>query len=423
MTGKLFTSGLMYNPVIKFIVLHFLIFSLLFIILVLVLVIYRQRKRLKKEEFIIESIREASEKLPEMGHRIEFIKMICKIIKNITNSDEFVYFTYNEKSKLLIPLYAESPYAEQVLKVRLGLGEGFTGRVARMRKPGILNFANEKKGSKHVEGTPKEENSLLAVPMLFNNSLLGVILQVKYGNKIFDEEDLTLSEIFVNIISGFLYTKNLIYGMRNSIVQLIISFVKNVEYKDAYTAGHSIRVGHFAEIIARKMGLSERDILITKIGGFLHDLGKIAVADRILKEEKNLKEEDWENIKSHPKVGAELISKFEFLQDVVPCIWFHHKHYDGTGYPCYPIKGEEIPICGRIIAVADAIDAITTTRPGHPARSLRWAFRELGNKSGTQFDPKVVEAAIASKEEIAMYVRKEFDVEDEENYRDFEKIF
>ncbi len=408
---------------IRFIVLHSFLFISVIVILVLLLIIFRQEKKLKKEEFIIESIRRASEKLPEMGHRIEYIRMICKIIKNITNSDEFVYFSYNEKAKILVPIYAESPYADQILRVRLKIGEGFSGQVAMKRKPGILNYANERKGSVHVNGTPREKNSLLAVPMVFNNSLLGVILQVKYGDKTFDEEDLTLSEIFVNIVAGFLYTKNLIYGMRNSVVQLIISFVKNVEYKDAYTAGHSIRVGHFAEIIARRMGLSEREVLVAKIGGFLHDLGKIAVADRILKEEKKLEEEDWKNIRSHPKVGAELISKFEFLQDVVPCIWFHHKHYDGSGYPCYPIKGEEIPICGRIVAVADAIDAITTTRPGHPARSLRWAFEELKKKSGTQFDPKVVEAAISSKDEIEMYVRKEFDIEDEENYRDFEKIF
>ncbi len=403
--------------------LHIILSFLIFVLIVFIVVILKQLKNLRKKNLIIDSVMKVSEKLPEMGHRVDFIKLIGKKLRDITDADEFVYFSYNEKMKILIPLYAESPYSYQILKIRLKLGEGFSGKVAQEREPRILNFANEEKGSKHVEGTPYEENSLLGIPMIFNNSLLGVILQVKYGKKTFNEEELKLSEMFVNLVSGFLYSKNLLYSMRNSVVQLIISFVKNVEYKDAYTAGHSIRVGHFAEIIARKMGLSDREVLIAKIGGFLHDLGKIAVDDGILKDKAVLDDDDWEKIRSHPKIGAEIISKFEFLQEVVPCIWFHHKHYDGSGYPCYPLKGEEIPICGRIIAVADAIDAITTARPGHPARSLHWAFEELKKKKGAQFDPKVVDAAISSKKEIEKYVRKEFDIEDEENYRDFEKIF
>lgn len=401
---------------------HLFLIAFSLILIIFIFVMINQIKKLKRKNLIIQSIKKASDKLPEMGHRMDFIKLIGSTLKEITHSEEFVYFSYNEKMKMLVPIYAESPYAEQISEIRLKIGEGFTGKAAKERKSGILNFADEKKGSVHVPGTPYEKNSLLAIPMIFNGSLLGVILQVKYGNKIFNEEDLTLSEIFVNIVASFLYTKNLLYGMRNGVVQLIISFVKSVEYRDAYTAGHSIRVGHFAEIIARGMGLTEREILIVKIGGFLHDIGKIAVEDRILKEKSPLNNEDWIKIKTHPEVGAEMISKFEFLKEVVPCIWFHHKHYDGSGYPSYPVKGKDIPVCGRIVAVADAIDAITTTRPGHPARSLNRAFEELIRNSGSQFDPEVVQAAIKNKEEIERYVRKEFDVEDKENYRDFEKI-
>ncbi len=401
---------------------HLFLIAFSLILVIFIFVMINQIKKLKRKNLVIQSIKKISDKLPEMGHRMDFIKLIGSTLKEITHSEEFVYFSYNKKMKVLVPIYVESPYAKQILEIRLKIGEGFTGKTAKEGKPGILNFADEKKGSIHIPGTPYEKNSLLAIPMIFNGSLLGVILQVKYGNKIFNEEDLALSEIFVNTVASFLYTKNLLYGMRNSVVQLIISFVKNVEYRDAYTAGHSIRVGHFAEIIARGMGLTEREILIAKIGGFLHDIGKIAVEDRILKEKSPLDDEDWIKIKTHPEVGAEMISKFEFLKEVVPCIWFHHKHYDGSGYPSYPVKGKDIPICGRIVAVADAIDAITTTRPGHPARSLNRAFEELIRNSGSQFDPEVVEAAIKNKKEIERYVRKEFDVEDEENYRDFEKI-
>ncbi len=402
---------------------HILLILLSAALVIMIIILNRQLKRLERKELIISSIKAVSEKVPEMGHRIEFLKLICSTLKDITGAQEFVYFVYNSNLQKLIPAYTESPYAKEIMNTTLNLGEGFSGKVAASGKPGMLNYTDEKKGSKYVLGTPTEKNSLLAVPIIFNGSLLGVILQAKYGNKVFTNEDLRLSEIFTNIVSSFLYTKNLLYELRNSVVQLIISFIKNVEYKDAYTAGHSIRVGHFAEIIARRMRLSEREVMIVKIGGFLHDLGKISVDDSILKEDKKLSEEDWKKIKMHPQIGAEMISKFGFLQDVVPCIWFHHKHYDGSGYPDFPIKGKDIPICGRIVAVADAIDAITTTRPGYPARSLNWAIEELRRKSGAQFDPDVVEAAAKGRAEIEKYIRKKFDIEDEANYKDFEKIF
>jgi len=403
--------------------LHVVLMLIILALLLLVFVLLLQIRKIKREKFVVDSIYKASKKLPEMGSRREFIKYVCKIEKDITKANEFVYFRYNEENDLLIPVYAESPYKEQILHTTLRLGEGFTGKVALSRKGGILNHATKSNISKHVPNTPKDDSSLLAIPMIFNKTLLGAILLVKLDGTTFREEDLRLSEIFVNIVSGFFFTKNLIFTIQEGVVQLIVALVKSVEYKDPYTAGHSIRVGHFSEILARTMGLSDREVLIAKIGGFLHDIGKIAIEDEILKRKTNLRSEDWKKIREHPKIGADVVSKFRFLKDVIPCILYHHKWFDGRGYPeNIDIKGKDIPICGRIVAVADALDAITTERPGYSARSLQWAIYEIAKKRGTQFDPDVVDALIRSSREISMFVRKEFSIEDTANYDEIVKI-
>ncbi len=403
--------------------LHLILLLVILVLLLLILILVLQIRKIKKEKFVVDSIYKASKKLPEMGSRTEFIEYVCKIEKDITKANEFVYFRYNEADDLLIPVYAESPYKEQILHTSLRLGEGFTGRVALSRKAGILNHATKSNISKHVPNTPKDDSSLLAIPMVFNDTLLGAILLVKLGGSTFRGEDLKLSEIFVNIVSSFFFTKNLIFTMQEGVVQLIIALVKSVEYKDPYTAGHSIRVGHFSEILARTMGLSDKEVLVAKIGGFLHDIGKIAIKDSILKKESTLQDDEWQKIRQHPKIGADVVSKFKFLRDVVPCILYHHKWFNGMGYPTdINIKGKDIPICGRIIAVADTLDAITTDRPGYSSRSLPWAIYKIVQRRGTQFDPDVVDALIKSSKEITMFVRKEFSIEDTANYDEIIKI-
>ncbi len=399
------------------------IIFVILLLLIAVLILIQYVKRLRRDDIAIEAIYNASRRIPEMGGRTGFIKYVCELTKNITRADEFVYFKYNEKNKMLIPTYAESPYKEQIMNSSLKLGEGFTGKVAVSRKGGILNHANKSKVSKHVPNTPNEESSLLAMPMIFNRNLLGAILQVKLRGGVFKQKELKLSEIFVNMASEFFFTKDLLHNVCESVVQLIVSLVRNVEYKDPYTAGHSIRVGHFAEIISRGLGLDEKTVLTAKVGGFLHDIGKIAIEDKILKEKFILEDEDWEKVKEHPRIRAEIVGKFTFLDDMVPCILYHHKHYDGSGYPeDIHINGKEIPVCGRIIAVADTLDAITTSRPGYPVRSLQWAIMELNENKGSQFDPDIVKVVIENGSKIAKFVRKRFDIEDKKNYEEIAQI-
>lgn len=171
-----------------------------------------------------------------------------------------------------------------------------------------------------------------------------------------------------------------------------------VNAKDRYTYGHTQRVLRYALMIARKLGLPEEEIKIIGYGALLHDLGKVYVPNMLLKKKGKLTEEEFDLVKKHPVIGAEIIKPIRSLRSVIPAVLHHHERYDGKGYP-QGLKGKEIPLHARIMAVADSFDAMTTNRPYRPAKSVREAVEELRRCAGTQFDPEIVWAFIAALEE------------------------
>jgi len=170
-----------------------------------------------------------------------------------------------------------------------------------------------------------------------------------------------------------------------------------VDAKDHYTHGHSQRVAEYAVMTAHDMDLSPRFITMLKIAGQLHDFGKIGVREHILTKEGRLTEGEKKAMNEHPVIGAQILGKFKPFADIVPGIRHHHEHYDGHGYPS-GLQGEEIPLVGRLIAVADAYDAMTTNRPYRIRLGHKEALAELNQNAGSQFDPWVVDAFIKAVE-------------------------
>ncbi|MGB9694563.1 MAG: HD domain-containing phosphohydrolase, partial [Caldisericaceae bacterium] len=328
---------------------------------------------------------------------------------------------YNPEEHNLTPQYIVGPYKEQLSKMKVAIGEGFTGFVAKERKGMFLNNANKSPVAKHVQGTPNEDSSLLAIPITFSSDLLGVVLQTKLGGATFTKEELRLSEIFVNLTAAFIAGENYVKTVRQGFVEMLKVLINTVELKDTYTAGHSKRVSRISELIAEEMNLPEKDVAVAKIGGLLHDIGKIGVQEIILRKNSSL--EDWEmdEIKDHPVLGARLVGKFSILNGVPDAILHHHEWFDGTGYPD-KLKGENIPITSRIISVADAIDAMTSGRPGKGVRGLKEALAELRSFEGTQFDKRVVSAAYARRDEILAVLKGESEIEEPATEEDFTKL-
>ena len=164
-----------------------------------------------------------------------------------------------------------------------------------------------------------------------------------------------------------------------------------IDEKDPYTRGHSGRVAKYSVTVGKEMGLSAEELDRLRISALLHDVGKIGVDDRVLKKPGSLTDEEFGLMKQHPTKGANIMRPVAQLKEMLPGIELHHEHIDGQGYP-YGLKGEQIPLMARIIAVADTLDAMTTDRPYQSALDLDFALGKIRTKAGTKFDPQVVDA-------------------------------
>jgi putative nucleotidyltransferase with HDIG domain len=167
-----------------------------------------------------------------------------------------------------------------------------------------------------------------------------------------------------------------------------------VDEKDPYTRGHSDRVTRYSLMIAKEMGLDPGFLEILRVSAQLHDVGKIGIEDRILKKPGALTPEEFEIMKTHTTKGANILRPVPQLREMLPGIELHHEALNGRGYP-YGLKGDEIPLLARVIAVADTFDALTTNRPYQKAHDAIEALRIIQNLSGQRLDPKAVAALLA----------------------------
>lgn len=166
-----------------------------------------------------------------------------------------------------------------------------------------------------------------------------------------------------------------------------------IEGRDPYTHGHVERVATYTRWLAEALHWPSEQLRRLEFGARLHDIGKIVVPDHILKKPGPLSDEEWALMKQHTVAGAKILRNIRHLQDAVPYVLNHHERWDGGGYP-YGLKGREIPMEGRLLALADVYDALTTARPYHPARPQSEVVKFLRMRAGTQFDPDLVEIFI-----------------------------
>jgi HD-GYP domain-containing protein (c-di-GMP phosphodiesterase class II) len=167
-----------------------------------------------------------------------------------------------------------------------------------------------------------------------------------------------------------------------------------VDAKDHYAHDHSQRVKDYAIALGRALDLEPADIARLSVCAMLHDIGKLGVSDEILNKASKLTAEEWEIIKSHPQMGADIVSHIPQLSACMPGILYHHENYDGTGY-LLGLKARAIPLDARILRVVDAFAAMISARPYRDALSQEEALEELKNGAGKQFDPALVEAFIS----------------------------
>ena len=235
----------------------------------------------------------------------------------------------------------------------------------------------------------------VCVPLAVRSTIIGFFC---IGRTV-DEQPFTASEVeLVSVLSDHsaaaIENARLYEKLERSYLSTIVTLSGVVEAKDLYTDKHMKDIAEYSVEIARKLNLSEKEIENIRKAALLHDLGKVSVPDNILMKEGKLTEDEMEIIKKHPSTGAKMIEPVEPLKHAREIIKHHQECYDGSGYPD-GLKGREIPLGARIVAVADAFGAMTTTRPYRKALSAEQAVSELKKFSGIQFDPEIVEIFLA----------------------------
>jgi putative two-component system response regulator len=209
------------------------------------------------------------------------------------------------------------------------------------------------------------------------------------GSDEFVGKPFDIEELLVRVRS-LLRTKHLTDHLV-SIEAVVVALARTVEARDNYTEKHLRRVADRSVEVARRMGMSDREVEGVRLGGLLHDLGKIAVPDRVLLKPGALDRAEFALVRKHPEAGAEIVRPLRAFDGPEPAVLHHHEHFDGTGYP-YGLRGEAIPLAARVVAVADAFDAMTTDRPYRAALSQAVAFQRLEDGRGEQWDPDAVDS-------------------------------
>lgn len=280
---------------------------------------------------------------------------------------------------------ADRPVLANGIKTQRFFQQGMAGRrpvsfcsvplMAQKRVLGILNAFSYTSGHKFSEGQRK----MMAV--------LGARAAVSIEN----------AKLYENLLRTNRHLEAANFSLEENFRQTIVGFVNALEESDRYTSGHSERVAVYSRLIGEGMRLSEPEVERIALSAKIHDIGKIGIPTEKLNKVSGLTRQETNDFRSHPEKGRRILEPIPFLRDLIPGAYAHHEKFDGSGYP-RGLKGEDIPLLGRIISVADAYDAMTSDRAYRRALPHAAAVDELLSCAGTQFDPDVVDVFLRELE-------------------------
>jgi HD-GYP domain-containing protein (c-di-GMP phosphodiesterase class II) len=250
-----------------------------------------------------------------------------------------------------------------------------------------------------IEKIPAQESQLLTssglgslavLPIKRKSDMIGVmVVNNRAGHRKFTEQDFQFLTTLVNQASIAIENAQLYEELQSHFADTIRALVTAMEAKDAYTYGHSDRVTQYSMMIGNHLGLEQPDVRELEYTAMLHDIGKIGIAEEILRKPGKLNPHEWSVVKKHTVLGSTIIRPIKFLNRGEESVRHHHEWFNGSGYPD-GLRGEDIPLFSRIIAVADAFDAMISERPYRSCLTEQAAIGELKRCAGEQFDPTVV---------------------------------
>ncbi|MBI3292398.1 MAG: GAF domain-containing protein [Elusimicrobia bacterium] len=276
--------------------------------------------------------------------------------------------------------------------VRVPVGEGIAGRVAQTGRAIVVRDIETDARFQKVTRERYAGKSFLSAPMSVKNRMVGV-LNVSHptASKAFSEFDARLLSVLANHAAMALENVELYHRVQGFYFELAEAMARTIDVKDAYGREEAAQARRLARAVCEELKLPEALIQQVEFAALLHDVGKVALPEELLKKPGKLSSEEYQEVKRHAEIGYQMVTSVSFLQDVAPMIRYHQEWYNGQGYP-EGLMGEEIPLGARVVAVIDAFRAMTADRPYRKAMPLEAAKAELERAAGTQFDPKVVEA-------------------------------
>ena len=368
----------------------------------------------EKVEIAGKQLANTNKELVKRVSELSIINEVSKAITSVLNLDEILnlclseineklkvkhssIMLIDEKRERLIVKASQGYRSRQVLGATQGISEGVAGRVVVEKRAIMVKDITHDKRFNGSERSDYKTKSFVAVPLITEGRVLGVINIIdKESSESFCESDVNLLYTIAGQVSIALENVMLYEALEANCFNMVKSLAAGLDAKDSYTNGHSERVSEYSYAIGNLMGMSDEEKNTLLHASLLHDIGKIGISDSILKKTGKLNSVELDTIKFHPATGEKIIKPLKFLDELIPHIRRHHESFDGNGYPD-GVGGEDLPLLTRIMTVADSFDAMTSNRTYRSSMDLNEAISELEKGSGTQFDPDVVDAFVSSE--------------------------
>ncbi len=303
---------------------------------------------------------------------------------DVLDAEDVSFYIYNEDTSSLVFMNSSGPnknMGEQLSKSF----EKFIIDVISDDQPCLVSDNTGK------TAIPADIFSLIVVPLKIRNKTFGVVTgSVFNGRRRFNDKDIYYMKFITQKAATAIENMALYENIYDNLFATLYAFVAALEARDPYTRRHSSRVTEFSLLIGKNMNCSEEEIDILNVSGQLHDIGKIGIRDDILLKPGRLTRDEYEKIKEHPVIGADIVAKLGLWNREQDIIRHHHEKYDGTGYPD-GLKGEEIPKLARILSMADAFDAMASDRAYRQGMEKAKVVSIIKACSGSQFDPSISE--------------------------------
>lgn len=355
---------------------------------------YEQEMKLKRKMDELIAIRELGRMIHSVLNVDELARVVVRTVTRKLRGDIGSIMFIDRKTDELMIVASVGIEKKKKERYKLKIGEGLAGWCVQHKEPIHCYDMEMDPRFKRTSNRSYRKREFMCAPFISKDRVIGIFnIEKPHSANPYTKDDVDLLYTFADETVSSFENAFLLESIQKAYYETIKALVIAMESKDPYMHGHGERVAKYAVKIAKTMNLPPEEIKVINFFSILHDIGKIGIPEEIILKPGKLTAKEWKLMRKHPAIGESIIEPIEFLQPVRTLLRHHHEWYNGKGYPD-KLKGKDIAVAARILAVADAFDAMQSERPYRKAFSKKKALQEVRKSSGTQFDPMVVKALI-----------------------------